>query len=127
MPIIQHKNKQISPILNSLFEINYKGKGNNTLLSEETVGYELRSDRNVLIINFETSEEELYNLIESIKGISLIGILLHDRIGNGIMKLGMEAQYIGPVIKQSYDSNELFEFHAAFKIDKLTTVAIKKD
>ena len=127
MPIIQHKQKVITPILNNLFEINYKGKGNNSLLTEETMGYELRSDRSTLIIKYETCEEELYNLIESIKGVSLIGILLHDRTGQGIMKLGMEATYIGPVTKQAYDSNSLFEFHAAFKVDKLTTVAIKKD
>jgi hypothetical protein len=127
MPVIQHKQKPVTPILNNLFEFTYKGKGNNELLTETTVGYELRSDRNIIIIKYETNEEELYNLVESIKAVNIIGVLIHDRAGIGIMKMGMQAAYIGPVVKQNYNSMELFEFHAAFKIENLTTHAIKKD
>jgi hypothetical protein len=119
--------RPVTPINNSLFEFTYKGKGNLELLTEQTLGYELRSDRGIIIVKYETCEEELYNLIESIKAITLIGILIHDRTGQGIMKLGMQASYVGPVVKQSYSSTEFFEFHAAFKIENLTTHAIKKD
>ena len=114
MPILQRNLRPTTPILNNLFEFTYKGKGNMELLTEQTIGYELRSERNIVIIKYATSEEDLYNLVESIKTVALIGILLHDKAGNGIMKLGMQAQYVGPVIKQNYNSMELFEFHAAF-------------
>ncbi len=116
-----------TPIINSLFEFTYKGKGNNDLLTESTMGYELRSDSGIIIIKYSTCEEDLYNLVESIKVVNVIGVLLHDKTGIGIMKFGMQASYIGPVVKQDYNSTELFELHAAFKIENLVTHAIKKD
>lgn len=124
LPYYNGEAKSVTPIHNNLFELTFNGKGNNSLLEFKTTGYELLTDRQIIIVKYNTCEEEIYDLIESIKNVQSIQISLHNNIGKVIMKLSMEASYIGPVIKQSYDSYKSFEFNAVFKISNVSIKTI---
>lgn len=125
--LLTNRLRALTPLLNSYFEITYKGNGNNSLLTEITQSYELRADSNILIVKYYTSIEDLYNLINSIETVHHINILLHDNAGNGLLKFSFDTKSIGPVVKQSIESNDLFTYHAAFKITNLSTVAFNSN
>lgn len=126
LPYYNEEVNSVTPIQNNLFELTFNGKGNNSLLEFKTAGYELLTDREIIIVRYNTCEEEIYDLIESIKNVQSIEISLHNKIGKVIMKLNMEASYIGPVMKQSYDSYKSFEFNAVFKISNVSITTINK-
>ena len=117
-PLPHQMNKLFTPIYNNLFEITHKGKPgvDYRMLTEQVEGYELRPDREQLIITYSASMENLYNLQESVKTINHATILLHDVKGDGFMKIEADIKYLGPIIKQNYNSQEFFSFHAAFKL-----------
>lgn len=112
-----------SPIRNSLFEITYKGKGNNDLLAELNMGYNLKADSDILLVKYSSSEEELYNIVGSVKLVEHISILVHDATGTGLLKITADVKYKGPVIEQSFDSNDFFNFTVAYSISNLETRA----